>query len=287
LPEIESDSGNVELGDVRLTTVETTEVSPRVAYTDQGEGDTTLLLFTGWCSSRGRWAEAVPELARHHRVVSFEWRGHGDSDAAPEDFGLEEMVEDALAVVEAADLSTFVPCAASHSGWVAIELFRRHRDRIPALVHADWMVTEPSGPYMDVIEQLTSPEEWPRARDTLFDIWRGGNDTPPVDAAIETMNRHGADMWMRSGREIGASYAAAGSPLAAWSTLDPPPPVLHVYGQPTAPEYLATQERFAAEHPWFHVEHVPAVSHFAMIETPEAVDAAILAFLSDCGLGGS
>lgn len=256
-----------------------TDTSPRIAFEDRGHGEPALLLLTGWCSSRQRWAEAAPLLAGHHRVVSFEWRGHGDSDPAPADFGNEEMVADALAVVEAAGLGSFVPCAASHSGWVAIELRRRLGERVPALVHLDWMVTEPPPPYMAVIEQLTSPQEWPQARDTLFEIWRGGVSTPSVDRAFEAMAAHGGEMWMRSGREIGDAYRRHGSPLAAWSALDPQLPVLHAYGQPSAPEYLELQERFAAEHPWFRVTKLPASSHFAMLEAPAAVDAAIVDFL--------
>ncbi|MGH3261175.1 MAG: hypothetical protein ACRDNS_04180, partial [Trebonia sp.] len=103
--------------------------------------------------------------------------------------------------------------------------------------------------------------------------------TASVDRAFEVMKAQDADMWMRSGREIREAYAQNGSPLAAWAALDPTPRVLHAYGQPTDPEYLAIQERFAAEHPWFHVRRLPADSHFAMLESPQAVDAAIVGVL--------
>jgi len=264
---------------------QSTEVSPRIAYEDQGQGGPALLLFTGWCSSRQRWAEAARLMARHRRVVSFEWRGHGDSESSPGDFGQEEMVTDALAVADAAGLSSFVPCAASHSGWVAIELAQRYPDRIPALVHFDWMVSEPSRRYMSVIDQLTSPEEWRQARDTLFAIWRAGVSTPPIDRAIEVMRSQDAEMWMRSGREIGSAYRSNGSPLAAWSTLEDQRPVLHSYGQPTDPAYLALQEEFAASNPWFEVTHIPAVTHFAMLENAAAVDSAVVEFLNRNELG--
>src|ERR1700759_740452 len=60
---------------------------------DRGTGEPALLLLTGWCSSRGRWGHAAPLLARHRRVVSLDWRGHGDSDPAIGDFGTREMVQ--------------------------------------------------------------------------------------------------------------------------------------------------------------------------------------------------
>ena len=251
----------------------------RIGYEDRGSGEPALLFLTGWCSSLERWQRVAELAAARRRVVSFDWRGHGSSDTDPNDFGVAEQVEDALAVVEAAGLDTFVPCAASHSGWVAIELRRRLGDRVPALVHADWMLVEPSERYMEVIRQLDS-DEWATARDTLFAIWAAGVDTPEIRAPIAVMNEHGDAMWRRSGREIGASYAEHGSPLETFQRFGPPVPVLHVYGQPPDPAYLELQERFAAEHDWFSVVKVDATTHFAMIERPEEVADAIESFVA-------
>src|SRR5919202_1529988 len=148
------------------------------------------------------------------------------------------------------------------------------------LVHTAGMVLEPPGPYIDVIRMLQSEDTWPAARDKLFEIWQGGVDSPDVRRALDAMNVHGDDMWMRSGRVIEGSYVEHGSPLRALSELDSPPPVLHLYGQPRSEEYLTAQQAFAAKHDWFHVEQVSAHSHFSMIETPREVAAAIERFVS-------
>jgi pimeloyl-ACP methyl ester carboxylesterase len=251
-----------------------------VAYDDRGAGEPALLLLTGWCSNRARWAEVAALAAERRRVVSFEWRGHGESTPTPGDFGVDEMLDDALAVIEASGVGSFVPCAASHSGWVAIELYRRMAQRVPKLVHADWMVLEPPEPYMDVIRMLQSEDTWPAARDKLFEIWQAGVNSPPISAALEAMNRHDADMWMRSGRVIESSYVEHGSPLRALSELDSPPQVLHIYGQPPSDEYLDAQRRFAAAHDWFHVRRIDVRSHFAMIEAPGEVAEAIEEFVA-------
>ena len=251
----------------------------RIDYDDQGSGEPALLFLTGWCSSRERW-EKVADLTRtRRRVLSFDWRGHGGSEPSPGEFGVAEMVEDALAVVEASGVQRFVPCAASHSGWVAIELRRSLGERVPKLVHADWMLTVPSTRYMEVIRQLDS-EDWEDARDTLFGIWAAGVDTPDIRRVLAVMSRHGEEMWRRSGREIESSYVAQGSPLEAFGRLDPPVPVLHVYGQPQDREYLDLQHRFAAEHEWFTVQKLDAATHFAMLEAAPEVAEAIEAFVS-------
>jgi pimeloyl-ACP methyl ester carboxylesterase len=251
----------------------------RIDYDDRGSGEPALLMLTGWCSSRERWKDVAGIAARRRRVLSLDWRGHGGSDPAPGDFGVPELVADALAVVETAGVETFVPCAASHSGWVALELRRRLGERVPKLLHADWMLTVPSPRYMDVIGQLDS-DEWRDARDTLFAIWAAGVDTPEIRSVLGVMAEHGETMWRRSGREIEASYVRHESPLQAFESLEPPAPVLHVYGQPPDLGYLALQQRFAAEHEWFSVFKLEATTHFAMIERPQQVADAIEAFVS-------
>ena len=253
----------------------------RLGFDDAGDGEPALLLLTGWCSSRGRWDEARPLLARNRRVVSFEWCGHGESQPADGDFGTPEMVDDAVAVIEATGLRTVIPCSASHSGWIAIELGRRWGlARVPAIVHLDWTVTEPPLPYMELLAELQSPTGWPQARDTLFEIWRAGSDSPQIARALEVMRGQDAEMWMRSGRVIEGSYRTHSSPLHALSQLQSPPRVLHLYGQPRGDEYLSAQREFAATHPWFHVDRLSGATHFSMIETPEEVADAIEAFVA-------
>jgi pimeloyl-ACP methyl ester carboxylesterase len=262
----------------------TTEVDGiRIDYRDEGTGEPAFLCLTGWCSSKERFDHLVPLLARRRRTLAFDWRGHGASQRDVADFGQEEMVRDALATIEAAGVERVVPVAASHSGWIAIELRRRLRpERVPRIVHMDWMVVEPPERYMAVIAQLQSEETWPGARDTLFRIWRAGVESPDIDRVIDTMNEQGADMWMRSGREIAAAYERGRSPLSTYERLDPSPTrVLHLYGQPPDPEYLRAQQEFASAHPWFRVDTLPAKTHFAMVESAHEGAAAIERFVAD------
>ena len=255
----------------------------RIEYFDTGEGagdGLPLVCLTGWCSSRARYDRLVPLAAKSRRVVSLDWRGHGQSERQHGDFGTDGQVNDALAVVEAAALDSFAVASASHSGWVAIELRRRLGDRVAKIVHMDWLVVEPSEPYLALIRKLQSESTWEEARDTLFDIWRGGLENVDVEDAVAVMDRQGAEMWIRSGREIEAAFARNGSPLRALSALDVQPPVLHLYGQPRDPTYLERQQAFAAANDWFEVRQVSARSHFSMIETPDEVVAAIEPFLA-------
>jgi len=261
----------------------TTDVDgTRISYEDHGDGEPAFLCLTGWCSSRARFEHLVPVLTRTRRTLALDWRGHGDSARDVGEFGQAEMLDDALATIEAAGVERVIPVAASHSGWIAIELRRRlGPERVPAIVHMDWMVLEPPERYMAVIRGLQSAETWADARDTLFRIWRADVDAPEITRVIDAMREQDGDMWMRSGREIAAAYERGGSPLAAYERIDPRPTrVLHLYGQPPDPAYFRAQQDFAAAHPWFSVEMLPARTHFAMVETPEEAAAAIERFLA-------
>lgn len=155
---------------IRKATIDNLEI----AYSDTGAGGLPLVCLTGWCSSRARYDLVAPLLAKRGRVITVDWRDHGDSSHTREDFGRNEMVRDVLAVVDDAGLNNFGIVSASHSGWVAIDVRRRLGARVPVLVHLDWLMFEPSESYMAVIRQLQSEEAWPGGRDTLFRVWRGG-----------------------------------------------------------------------------------------------------------------
>ena len=72
--------------------------------------------------------------------MSVDWRGHGESPGPGLDFGTEELIEDAIELIDNLQLDQVVPVALSHAGWVALELRRKlGAERIPAVVLLDWM----------------------------------------------------------------------------------------------------------------------------------------------------
>lgn len=255
-------------------------------YEASGRGGSALLLLTGWCASREAFRPLVPLLSSKHRVVALDWRGHGRSGAASADFGLNEQVDDAAAVMAAEGAPPFIPVATAHAGWVAIELRRRLGPaRVPALVLLDWIVSEGPPPFMEGLKALQTADHWREARDGLFGMWLHGVTDPTIARFVgEDMGSYGREMWARAAREISGAYAREGSPLKALEALAPPPPTLHAFAQPPDPAYLAMQQAFAAEHPWFRVRKLSAASHFPTLEVPSAVAAEIDAFVRGLSL---
>jgi pimeloyl-ACP methyl ester carboxylesterase len=252
----------------------------RISYTDQGQDEPALLSLPGWCGSRKVFDQLAATTAPRRRSLSLDWRGHGQSESPSADFGSNDLVEDAIAVIESSGAARVVPVALSHAGWVAIELRRRLGSRISHLVLLDWIILEAPPPFLGVLQALQDPANWQQTREQLFDMWIHGLDIPGlVQYVREDMGSYGFDMWSRAGREISAAYAQAGSPLQALTQLTPALPVMHVYSQPEDPAYLAAQQAFAATHPWFTVARLDARSHFPTFEVANQIASAIEQFV--------
>ena len=258
-----------------------TATAPRVAYDDQGEGEPTLLFLPGWNSDRTQVDPTARLSARHRRVLALDWRGHGLSERPAANFGYGELVEDALAVVAASGALRVVPVAQAHAGWVAVELRRRLGERIPMLVLTSWLVLDPPPPFVAALATAQDPMRWREARDRVFATWLEGVSHPEVIRFVrEVMSSYSFEMWARASREITAAYARYGTPLKALAALDPPVPTLHLYGQPLDSGWLAAQEAFAAQHPWFQVRRLEVRSHFPTIEAPEEVATLVELFVA-------
>ena len=63
------------------------------AYTVEGDGP-PLFLIHGIGAARNTWAKALPVLAEHFTVVTYDLRGHGESPLPNGEFGLDELVSD-------------------------------------------------------------------------------------------------------------------------------------------------------------------------------------------------
>ena len=252
-----------------------------ISYDDAGHGEPALLFLPGWCGSRAVFAPLAERCATRRRVLALDWRGHGLSTLAPGDFGADELVEDALAVIAASGVERVVPVAGAHAGWVAIELRRRLGERVPHLVLLDWIVLDPPPPFLGALQSLQDPEQWEAAREQLFSMWLHGQQLPALTSYVrEDMSSYGYEMWSRAGREVAAAYSREGNPLQALAALQPAVPTLHLYAQPDDPGYLAAQQAFAVTHPWFAVRKLDARSHFPMFEVPDEMAAAIEQFVA-------
>ncbi len=234
----------------------------------------------GWCVDRTVFDDIGPKLTKNNRVLSLDWRSHGDSERPEYDFDGYELVEDALAVIESSGAEKIIPVALAHAGWIAIALRRRLGERIKKLVLVDWIVTEPPPAFMQVVRGLQTPQ-WQDVRDRLLEIWRGGIQNEKLETFLrDVVSKYDGIMWARAARSIEQAYRECGSPLQELSKVSPPLPVLHLYAQPADSGFAEMQAAFTAKNPWYSYHRLSAKSHFAMFEVPDEVACVIAQFLS-------
>ncbi len=267
----------------------------RIYYDDRGTGEPALLCLPGWCVHHTIYSPVVERLSADHRVLAVDWRGHGDSQESEGDFGYPEMVSDVVAVIEASGANSVITIAQAHGGWVAVELRRRLGERVPKMIFISWnpIITGKNPlappPLREVPALQTTAlwgalqdeDRWSDAVKQLVTMWVGEAPTSEATQIWDETGTHGFEMWSRAGREISAMFARETDPVQAFGTFSPPVPVLHLYAQPRAPEFLSAQESVAQERPWFAVRRLEAVSHFPQLEVSDETAAVIREFINE------
>jgi 3-oxoadipate enol-lactonase len=104
-----------------------------IHWESAGRGEPVLLVMGLGMASTGWW-RTIPVLSEGLRVISFDNRGVGRSDRPPGPYTLAQMAEDAIAVLDAANVATASVYGISMGGMIAQELAIRHPERVRALV---------------------------------------------------------------------------------------------------------------------------------------------------------
>jgi 3-oxoadipate enol-lactonase len=95
-----------------------------------------LLLSHALGTTRDLWLPQIAAFSNAFRVIRYDTRGHGRSDAPPDSYTLEELGRDALAVLDAAGADRAHVCGLSLGGLTAIWLALHAPARIRSLVLA-------------------------------------------------------------------------------------------------------------------------------------------------------
>jgi 3-oxoadipate enol-lactonase len=103
-------------------------------YWESAGAGPPVLLIAGQGMTLDAWWRTVPPLAESFRVLSFDNRDVGRSSRLPWPYGVPHMVDDAVAVLDAAGVESAHVYGISLGGMVAQELALRYPDRVRALV---------------------------------------------------------------------------------------------------------------------------------------------------------
>ena len=107
-----------------------------IAYRRVGEGP-PLVLVHGAAEDGRVWQPQLADLSDEFTVVAWDEPGAGRSSEAPTGFSLSHYARCLAALIDALGLGPAHVAGVSWGGTVALELYRRHPERVATLVLAD------------------------------------------------------------------------------------------------------------------------------------------------------
>ena len=106
-------------------------------YLDWG-GDGTPVLALHGLASCAHWYDLVaPELAKNHRVIAPDQRGHGQTTQAPTGYDWPTLAADVASLMSHLDIDKFSVLGHSWGGNVAINLAADYPNQVSSLVMID------------------------------------------------------------------------------------------------------------------------------------------------------
>jgi pimeloyl-ACP methyl ester carboxylesterase len=259
-----------------------------------GDGDPVLLAhptgFHGYI-----WKPVAERLvARGRRVYSFDFRGHGDSDAPDESYSWHHFADDALAVAEHLGVAgdpALLACGHSKGG-AALLLGEARRPgtyaRIWVFEPIIFPLDTPLPPQED-FDMATTARKRRNEWSSTDEAFRAYASKPPLNVMTEESLRAYVEYGMRDrgdgvfelkcAPEVEARVFSMGPNHDAWSKLPSiTAPTLVGYGEKSRDigETLAT--RIAERLPNGELQVFPGLGHFGPQQDPDAIVESMLQF---------
>jgi pimeloyl-ACP methyl ester carboxylesterase len=251
-----------------------------LAYETAGEGPAVLFLHA-FPLGLFMWEAQVRALQGSHTVVRFDARGFGGS---PVDDGLltmERIADDGVGLLDHLGIARAVVAGCSMGGYAAFALFRRHPDRVRALVLQDTRAgadADEGRRNRALLAEKTLREGAVAARDAFLPKLLGRTshaERPELVARVEKA------ILGASPRAIANALHGLGARADSTPTLrEVGVPTLVVCGEEDAITPVAESKAMAAAIAGSRLAVIPRAGHVANLEEPETFNRVLLEFLT-------
>ena len=264
----------------------------RIAFDDTGAppGDGAgppLVLIHAGIADRSMWDAQVAAFAAAHRVVRFDQRGFGESDAPGAAFS---PGADVRALLDHLAIERAVVVGISMGGDVALETALAHPDRVAGLVLCSTLAAKREEPGEELVaiweasDAAYEASDLDRAVEIETAGWIDGTDRrpgtldPEVRAKAVAMIRR---TWERADAELGERIA-----------LDPPrqerlgeiaTPTLILRGDLDLPDITVSTDRLVAGIPTSTFHIISDAAHLPPLEQPESFNRHLREWLRTIG----
>lgn len=107
-------------------------------YADRGRRDAPAIVFASSLGTDFRiWDKVADDLSADYRIILYDKRGHGLSDATPQPYKLDDHVGDLAGLLRHLGISNAVVVGLSVGGLIAQSLAAKHPELVRALILCD------------------------------------------------------------------------------------------------------------------------------------------------------
>lgn len=108
----------------------------QIFYEDMEQGPSVVLIHA-FPANHAMWLPAAEMLCTRYRLILPDVRGHADSEPGEGPATMDKHAADLVRICEDADIKRAVFAGISIGGYILFEFWRRHRDRVRALILCD------------------------------------------------------------------------------------------------------------------------------------------------------
>lgn len=247
----------------------------RLHYESRGEG-LPVVLVHGLGLSDDMWRHQVPALAERYRVITFDNRGHGESEKPMGPYDMSMFVEDTRKLLDFLELEKPVLVGLSMGGGIVQAFTFAHPERVRALglISTSSERAEATGATFLTRAEIAEREGM-AALESFVPKWFAPASLAERAAEVERIRQtflaNDPRAWAASARANGTRYFT--DRLGEITC-----PVLYIGGALDAP-VPRQSDIYARLLPNVEVHVLPGVAHLLQLEIPDQVNGLLLSFL--------
>jgi len=258
--------------------MKTTANGIQLNYTIDGEGPWVVMSHSLACSLE-MWDPQIEALKVQYKVLRFDTRGHGRSDAPAGAYTLDQMADDVQGLLQALNVERAHFVGLSMGGMIGMTYALKYPGRFRSLVLCD--TSSRLGPevqpvWADRIKTVTEKGMEPLVEPTLKRWFTEAmvSKHPPVLDKVAAMIRATPPAGY-----AGCCHAIPKIDVTA-RLKEIKCPIQVIVGEQDAGTPVAMSREIQAAAPGSELVIIPNASHLSNLEQPEAFNRALLGFLS-------
>lgn len=231
------------------------------------------------------WDDTARHLSTRYRVLRFDLRGHGGSDAPVGAYTMARLADDVVALMDALDIGQAHFCGVSVGGMVAQTLGVRHAERLLSLTLVDTIDRTPMEAHPMWANRIGQAEAHGMAGmiSATMERWLTQPFRDRHPDIVDKISR------MLRGTAV-QGYVGVAQAIVAFDLAEAIGrircPTLVVTGANDEGSPLSMAQSIAEKIPGAKLEVLPDAAHLSFIEQPERFHAIFDAFLGHAACGG-